>query len=116
MSPQLVVADMARSLGFYTEKLGFEVDFRYEGFYAGVIKGSCSIHLKAGKSSKEERENRRNNEHVDIIFSVEGIENLYRELLDHPVEVIQSLRDMPYGREFYIADPDDYILAFLEEI
>jgi len=29
--------------------------------------------------------------------------------------VIQSLREMPYGREFYVADPDGYIIAFYEE-
>jgi len=26
------------------------------------------------------------------------------------------LCDRPYGKEFYIADPDGYILAFLEEV
>ena len=30
-------------------------------------------------------------------------------------EITESLRDMPYGREFYIQDPDDHIIAFLEE-
>jgi len=63
----------------------------------------------------EERENRRSNEHPDITFSVEGIEDLYEDVLNKSVEVIQSLRNMPYGREFYIADPDGYIISFLEE-
>ena len=59
MSPQLLVADVDRSIEFYTKKLGFDVEFRYEDFYAGIIKDGYSIHLKASKPSIEERENRR---------------------------------------------------------
>ena len=114
MSPQLRVNDINRSVEFYTKQLGFDVDFRYEDFYLGLIKDGYSIHLKLEKISIEERENRRNNEHLDIIFSVEGIENLYQGILNKSVEVTQSLRDMPYGREFYVADPDGHIIAFLE--
>jgi len=115
MSPQLLVADVDRSIEFYTKKLGFDVDFRYEDFYAGIIKDGYSIHLKASKPSIEERESRRNNEDLDIIFSVDGIEGLYEELSNRSVEFSQSLRDMPYGKEFYVADPDGYIIAFLQE-
>jgi catechol 2,3-dioxygenase-like lactoylglutathione lyase family enzyme len=115
MSPQFLVADIGRSIEFYTKKLGFDVDFRYEDFYAGIIKDGYSIHLKVGKPSIEERENRRNNEDLDIVFSLDGIEGLYEELSNKSVEFAQSLRDMPYGKEFYVADPDGYIIAFLEE-
>ncbi len=115
MSPQLLVADIDCSIEFYTKKLGFEVDFRYEDFYAGIIKDGYSIHLKMSKLSIEERENRRNREDLDIVFSVDGIEVLYKELSNKSVEFTQLLRDMPYGKEFYVADPDGNIIAFLEE-
>ena len=115
MSPQLLVADVDRSIEFYTKKLGFDVDFRYEDFYAGIIKDGYSIHLKVSKPSIEQRESRRNSEDLDIIFSVDGIEGLYEQLSNRSVEFSQSLRDMPYGKEFYVADPDGYIIAFLQE-
>jgi predicted enzyme related to lactoylglutathione lyase len=115
MSPQLLVADIDRSIEFYTKKLGFEIDFRYGDFYAGIIKDGFSVHLKTGKPSTDERQNKRDNEHLDIIFSVEDIEYLYEEFASRSVEVIQTLRKMPYGKEFYIADPDRYIIAFLQE-
>lgn len=114
MSPQLLVTDIARSITFYTEKLGFEIDFRYEDFYAGIIKDGHSIHLKSGTPSKEERKNKRINEDLDIVFSVEGIEDLYAQLSNNMVEFIQPLREMPYGKEFYLVDPDGYIISFLE--
>ena len=116
MSPQFLVTDIEHSIEFYTKKLDFEVDFRYEDFYAGIIKDNYSIHLKSGKPSIEERESKRENIDLDIVFSVEGVEDLYEEFANKSVEIIQPLCDRPYGKEFYIADPDGYILAFLEEV
>lgn len=59
MSPRFLVTDLDHSIAFYKDKLGFELEFRYEDFYAGIIKDGCSIHLKTEKPSKEERENKR---------------------------------------------------------
>jgi predicted enzyme related to lactoylglutathione lyase len=114
MSPQFLVADLDRSITFYTSTLGFEVEFRYEDFYAGIIKDSCSIHLKTGKPSKEERENKREHNDLDIVFSVADVDSLYEQLVKASVDMVQPICDQPYGREFYIADPDGYILAFLQ--
>ena len=116
MSPQFLVTDIERSIEFYTKKLGFELEFRYEDFYAGIIKDNYSIHLKSGNPSNEERKSKKENIDLDIVFSVEGVEDLYEEFANKSVEIIQPLCDRPYGKEFYIADPDGYILAFLEEV
>ena len=116
MSPQLLVTDIEYSIEFYTKKLGFEIEFRYEDFYASIIKDSYSIHLKSGIPSLEERRNKRENEGLDIVFSVEAVDDLYEEFINKSVEISQPLCDRPYGREFYIADPDGYILAFIEEV
>ena len=116
MSPQFIVSDIDRSIGFYTDKLGFEVDFRYEDFYAAIIKDHHSIHLKLGVPSIEERKIKRKNSDIDIMFSVEDVEELHEELSKKQVEIIQPLRNMPYGMEFYIVDPDGYIIAFVESV
>jgi predicted enzyme related to lactoylglutathione lyase len=116
MSPQFLVNDICRSIEFYTKKLGFDVDFLHEDFYAGIIKNGFSIHLKLGRLSTEERKNKRENQDLDIVFSVESVDDLYAELVNKSVEITQPLCDRPYGKEFYIADLDGYILAFLEEI
>jgi predicted enzyme related to lactoylglutathione lyase len=111
MSPQLQVTDIDRSVEFYTKTLGFDVDFRYEDFYSGIIKDGYSIHLKSGTPSIDKR---KTNEDLDIIFLVNEIKDLYEEILSKSVEIIQPLREMPYGKEFYIADPDGNVIAFLE--
>ncbi len=115
MSPQFLVSDIEHSIEFYIDKLGFELEFQYEDFYAGIIKDGCSIHLKSGKPLSEERKSKRENNDLDIVFSVEAVEELYKEFMNKSVEIIQPLCDRPYGKEFYVADPDGYILAFLEE-
>ena len=114
MSPQLIVTDIKRSVKFYAIKLGFSIEFNYEDFYASVSKDGYTIHLKSGMSAKEERKNRRDNEHLDLFFAVDHIETLYKEISQSAIEITQPLRTMPYGKEFYIADPDGYIIGFLE--
>jgi len=115
MSPQFLVTDFERSIQYYTQVLGFDLEFRYEDFYAGIIKDGYSIHLKCGQPSREERENKKENNDLDIVFSVDNVDALYEEYSQKPIEIIQPLCERPYGKEFYIADPDGYILAFLEE-
>ena len=114
MSPQFLVADIERSLEFYTNKLGFDIDFRYGDFYVGIKREGHSIHLKLAEPSPEEGSNRKNNDHLDVTLSVQGLDALYETLRSRSVAITQPLRVMPYGREFYVSDPDVYILAFLE--
>lgn len=115
MSPQLLVADIGASIEFYTQKIGFELDFRYEDFYAGIIKDGYSIHLKLGSPSLEDRQHKLKHDDLDIVFSIEDVETLYNDFVNKGIQITQPLCKRPYGKEFYIADPDGYILAFLEE-
>jgi len=55
MSLLFLVADINLSIKFYTNELNFDVDFRYEDFYAGIIKDGYSIHLKVRGYSIEEK-------------------------------------------------------------
>jgi predicted enzyme related to lactoylglutathione lyase len=112
MSPLLPAAHLEHSIEFYTKKLGFSLDFRYEDFYAGIVKDGHSIHLKSGTPQWNDGKNKKD---LDIIFSVSSIERLYEEVISKSIEIVQPLRDMPYGVEFYIADPDGNHIAFVEE-
>ncbi|HET6256641.1 MAG TPA: VOC family protein [Puia sp.] len=112
MSPLFIVKDIERSVAFFTGQLGFHVEFRYEGFYVGVRNDVASIHLK--KSYFPSAGQKTDSDDLDIVFSVTGIEALYQRLSANSVQITQPLRQMPYGKEFYISDPDGHILAFVE--
>jgi hypothetical protein len=73
-----------------------------------------TLHLKSGNPAIEERANKRENEHLDLSFSVEDIQGFFESIKNPSVTIVQPLQEMPYGREFYIANPDGYILGFLE--
>ena len=115
MSPQLKVTDIDRAVSFYTKKLGFDIDFRYQDFYVSIVRGDYSIHLKSSDSFKGKKKANKEDIDLDIVFAVDGIEDLYKEISSKSVDIIQPLRKMPYGKEFYIADPDGNILGFAEE-
>lgn len=109
-----MVTNLELSLDFYTQELGFKIDFRYEDFYAGIIRDIYTVHLKCGSYDNDERINKSKNEHLDLCFAVEDIYGLFESMKSRQVNIVQPLREMPYGREFYIADPDGHILGFLE--
>lgn len=46
ITPQLRTTDLDRSVRFYTEQVGLELEFRYSDFYAGIRSRSGSFHLK----------------------------------------------------------------------
>src|ERR1700761_4627457 len=96
LSPLLLVKDLEHSIQFHNS-LGFQTAFIYDAFYAGIEKDSYTIHLKCSEPVKEERESRQQNENLNIVFSVEQIEKLFEAIKNMPVNIIQPLREMPYG-------------------
>jgi catechol 2,3-dioxygenase-like lactoylglutathione lyase family enzyme len=53
--PQFLVDDLERSIAYYRDKLGFELDFSYQSFYAGVRRDGFAIHLKHAPKLAGER-------------------------------------------------------------
>ena len=44
--PQLRTTDLRSSIRFYTTKLGLQLEFQYQDFYAGIRAGNQVFHLK----------------------------------------------------------------------
>jgi len=45
IAPQFLVDDLDRAIAYYCDRLGFELDFKYQSFYAGVRRDGFAIHL-----------------------------------------------------------------------
>jgi catechol 2,3-dioxygenase-like lactoylglutathione lyase family enzyme len=114
ISPVLRVSDLSRSLGFYRDQLGFAVEFVYESFYAGVIRDGCHIHLKCSSAAPRDQSALKREEHIDVCIGVYNAAALAESFALAGVPLVVPLRQMPYGREFYIRDPDGYVLGFVE--
>ena len=113
ITPLLLVSDLERAIAFYVQQLGFTLAFIYEDFYAGIEKDGHPIHLKTDYRETEERPLRSSNDELDLIFAVDNVSGVFEEITKKDIEIIQPLREMPYGTEFYIADPDGNVIAFV---
>jgi uncharacterized glyoxalase superfamily protein PhnB len=116
-APQFLVAKLDDSLTFYEQCLGFSRDFVYEDFYASVSRDHAVIHLKCAPKLEAERAHRRAEEHLDAYLVVTGVDDLHRELTGRGARITKPLERRPWGtREFYVEDPDGYILCFSEVV
>ena len=114
--PQFLVDDLDRAIAYYCDKLGFELDFKYESFYASVTRDGFAIHLKHAPKLLADREHRKQNEHLDAYISVSGIRALFSELETRGAQVIKPLEQRPWAcLDFYVEDADGYILCFSEQ-
>ncbi len=115
IAPQFLVDDLDRAIEYYRDRLGFELAFRYQSFYAVVTRDGFAIHLKCAPKLPAERARRKQNEHLDAYISVSGIRTLFSELEQRGAQVIRPLEARPWAcLDFYVEDRDGYILCFSE--
>jgi catechol 2,3-dioxygenase-like lactoylglutathione lyase family enzyme len=114
-APQFLVDRLDEALTFYERRLGFSRDFVYADFYAGVSRDGAVIHLKCAPKLEAERVHRRSGEHLDAYLVVSGLRALHDEFVGRGVPILKPLGERPWGtRDFYVEDPDGYILCFAE--
>ncbi len=111
-APQFLVDDLERSIAYY-RKLGFTFGEPWDGFYAiGELDG-LELHLKEAPKNQSERHYRRANEHLDASAGVDGIEAFYELCVGNGATILKPLTATAWGtKDFYIEDPDGYILSF----
>jgi len=114
IAPVLRVADLKRSLAFYRDQLGFDLDFCYEDFYASVRRDGGRIHLQCASAVPRDQAAFERNEFLDACVVIRNAEALSAIFAAAGVTFAVPVRRMPYGVEFYVRDPDGYILGFVE--
>src|SRR6202021_3019106 len=113
--PQLLVEDLYRAIKFYRDVPGFSFGPPWGGFYAIGERDGFEVHLKCAPKTAEDRENRRQHEHLDVYASVVGVDTLYAACKAKGATILKPLDRTPWGTiDFYLEDPDGYIIAFGE--
>ncbi len=112
LAPQFLVDDLERSIAYYRQ-LGFTFGEPWDGFYAiGELDG-LELHLKEAPKNEAERRHRREQEHLDAAAGVDGIEAFYEQCVSNGAKILRPLAATAWGtRDFYVEDPDGYIIAF----
>lgn len=113
LSPIIPVADMRRSIAFYTEVLGFEIA-RQSGDYSILTKDGASLHLTLADDASVLDATRG---HISIYLELEAIEPLWTHVsLFRDRYKVRDPFDREYGmREFHIIDPDDCLIFVGEQ-
>src|SRR5947209_20122694 len=87
--PQLRTTDMASSVRFYTEKLGFSVEFKFDDFYTGIRAGSQVFHLKLVDEKDPSIAHVAQGEHFHLYLETEGVADFAACLKAKGVELVK---------------------------
>lgn len=116
--PQLFVADIARSVRFFVDGLGFRTVFLYgePPYYGQVERGGARLNLRCVEKPVIDPVLRDADELLSASLTVATraeIDALAAEFSAAGVTFVQDPRDEPWGaRDFIVRDPDGNLLLF----
>ncbi len=121
LTPNLMVEDIAQTLAFYTDILGFQVVMtlpEQEPFDFAIVQRDCVELMFQSRSSLSENVPALTGSPIGasqtFYIEVSGIRELYEALRDN-VEIVVDFHTTFYGtQEFYFRDSNGYILSFSE--
>jgi hypothetical protein len=105
-SPILRVSSLADSLDYYCSRLGFTIDWNYEGVIASVSRGPCNLMLCQGDQGHPGSW---------VWIGVGDSEALYREFISTGATVRQPPTNFSWAYEMQVQDLDGNILRFGSE-
>ncbi len=123
LTPNLLVANVERSVAFYVDLLGFTrnmtVPDESPWVFAQVVSGSVEIFFNDIKTAVEEYPLLRDRPvglTGTLFIEVEGIHELH-ERLQSQTTIVSPFVTQWYGMmEFAIADPDGYVITFAQRV
>jgi catechol 2,3-dioxygenase-like lactoylglutathione lyase family enzyme len=126
LTPNLLVADVERSLAFYTNVLGFERGFtvpeQQPFVFGSVVSGPLEVFFNERETAAKEYPSFAGKPigmTGTMFIELEGtggIEGLH-DRLKAIVPIVMPLVTQWYGvKEFAIADPDGYLITFAERV
>lgn len=112
VSPILTVNDLAESIGFFRDALGFDLAWSWgePPDIAAMCRDNVEITLTQRTGAKPSGT-------AHVYLGVSGIDEYYAALVDAGASVVVPIGDRPYGmRDFRIADPSGNELSIGQAI
>ena len=124
LTPNLLVANVERSLAFYEGVLGFERGFTVPEqspfVFASVTGGPVEIFFNDAAGAIKEYPafgGKPIGSTGTMYIEVEGVDVLHDRLKGAGVPIVMPLVTQFYGmREFAIEDPDGYVITFAQRV
>lgn len=127
LAPILIAKDLNETVNFYTEKLGFQLDFIYNepgiDGYASIYRDNVIIHFREGQPPSNP------SSFGGISIEVDDVDALFQELKQKPEALpvgyprdFSHIRehgpeDKEYGvRDMFLVDLNGYIITILSPI
>jgi len=126
--PELSITDFSKTIQFYTEIMGFKIEYqREEDGFAYLSLGESQImvdqigYTRTWKTGKFEYPLGRG---VNFQIEVPDIESLIERLSQNGIDLFMEPEDKWYrkddfevgNRQFLVQDPDGYLLRFFEDM
>jgi catechol 2,3-dioxygenase-like lactoylglutathione lyase family enzyme len=109
--PQLRTTDLKSSIRFYTTKLGLQLEFQYQDFYAGIRAGNQVFHLKLVDEKDPSIQFVENGEHFHLYLETNDVAAAAAALKANGVSLVKDVHETPWGtREVVIKDDQGHTL------
>ena len=123
LTPNLVVANVERSLAFYVDTLGFERSMTVPDaspfVFASVMSGPVEMFFNDAAAAVKEYpafSGKPIGATGTLFIEVEGVDALH-DRLKSTVKIVMPIVTQFYGmREFAIEDPDGYVITLAERV
>ena len=93
----LYVTDLAASLDYYKDKLGFKIDWGYQSVFASVSRGSATLMFCEGDQG---------NPGSWVYIGVGNCDELFEEFVSNGADVKLPPTNYSWAKEIHVADPD----------
>jgi catechol 2,3-dioxygenase-like lactoylglutathione lyase family enzyme len=114
---QLRTTDLGESIRFYTAKVGLELEFQYEDFYAGIRAGNQLFHLKLVDQKDPSIDYVDKGEHFHLYLETDNATAAAEALKRNGVRLVKNVHETLWGtREFVINDDQGHTLYFGERL
>jgi catechol 2,3-dioxygenase-like lactoylglutathione lyase family enzyme len=111
ITPQLRTTDLDRSVRFYTEQVGLELEFRHSDFYAGIRSSGGSFHLKLVDTPDPSVAFVHEGGHLHLYLGVDDVDAFGESLRAAGVELVQPPCDTDWGtRELVFHDDQGHTI------